>query len=103
MRSSVKLIGQVALVALIAASAFVIDGSKTSTVYEQNTNLAGDAGIWKVETGRFGLTRRESLIGYFGGGQARFVGFGCSGHANPLIAIGKELLVHCKLIAPIEA
>lgn len=103
MRSSVKLIAQLAFVALIAASAFAINASKTNTIFEQNTSLAGDVGIWKVETGRLWLTRRETLIGYFGGGQARFVGFGCSGHANPVIATGKELLVHCRQIAPIKA
>lgn len=102
MTSTAKFIAHILLAMAIFSGIYAFDASATTTTYEQGTTFSGVVGVWEVEHGRIGLTRKPKLLGYFGGGQARFVGFDCKGYDNPLIGVAAEPLAICKRVVALD-
>lgn len=92
------------IIAGVAAvgSAFAYDASATSVSYEQGATFSGAVGVWEITHGRIGLTRRPKLLGYFGGGHARYLGLGCEGHDNPLVGIFKDNMKNCRQVIELD-
>lgn len=99
-----KTILAIALPLASMAGCAVYDRSETVTEYRTGTVfMTGESAVWAYEHGRVMRDTSGELIGYYGGGYPRFIGFGCDDATGPVIAIEQDALNNCQRVAPVDA
>lgn len=89
------------IAALAGAAGY--NASQTHHEYRVELTLSGYPAVVDVTTGALGLSLFEpKVVGYFGGGKPRVVGFDCAGHDEPMIAMEEDLLPECTVVEPIR-
>jgi hypothetical protein len=86
----------------MGAQAIAYDGSEVTRTYHADVSfLTGQPGVWEHSTGKLHLQQKSELVGYYGGGHPRAIGFGCEGAKMPVIAMEESDLPICKRVEPI--
>lgn len=78
---------------------YAYDSTETHHTYHADIEfLSGQPGIWEHTSGALGLRQGSKLVGYYGGGKPRVIGFGCEGADMPIIAMEEDYLPRCKRV-----
>jgi hypothetical protein len=67
--------------------------------YQTDVTLGGDPVVVRVSFGGLtGMRGNSETVGYFGGGNPRFIGFGCDDANAPVIAMSEDSLNNCQQV-----
>ena len=78
------------------------DASASRVEYRTDITFAGDPVVTATTFGRLGTAGASKIVGYYGGGSPRFIGFGCDDAQAPVIAMTEDELNHCERVAPVN-
>lgn len=89
------------IAALLGAAGY--NATETHRYYTVELTFSGYPAVVEHSTGALGLeTFEPKIIGYFGGGKPRAVGFDCKGSDLPMIAMEEDLLPECSAVEGIR-